>query len=100
MTTIKLTKKAINDINKIYDYIIEDSQQNADSVKADIIQAINHLGLFPLMGTSLAGRINIKTDCRYVITGNFLIFYKTKEDVVNIYRVLSSDMDYIKVLFK
>ena len=100
MATIKLTKKAINDINKIYDYIIEDSQQNADSVKSDIIQAINHLGLFPFMGTSLAGRINIKTDYRYVITGKFLIFYKTKEDVVNIYRVLSSDMDYIKVLFK
>ena len=100
MATVRLTKRAISDIKKIYDYIIEDSQQNADSVKADIIQSINHLGLFPLMGTSLVGKINVKTDYRYVITGKFLIFYKTSEDVVRIYRVLSSDMDYIKVLFK
>ena len=100
MATIRLTKRAISDIKKIHDYILEDSQQNADRVKADIIQSINHLGLFPLMGASLAGKINVKTDYRYVITGKFLIFYKTNEDVVNIYRVLSSDMDYIKVLFK
>ena len=100
MATVRLTKRAISDIKKIYDYIIEDSQQNADSVKADIIQSINHLGLFPLMGTSLVGKINVKTDYRYVITGKFLIFYKASEDVVRIYRVLSSDMDYIRVLFK
>ena len=100
MATIRLTKRAINDIKKIYDYILEDSQQNADSVKADILQSINHLGLFPLMGVSLAGKINTKTDYRYVMSGKFLIFYKTKENVVSIYRVLSSEMDYIKVLFK
>lgn len=100
MATIRLTKRAINDIKKIYDYILEDSQQNADSVKADILQSINHLGLFPLMGVPLAGKINTKTDYRYVITGKFLIFYKTKENEVSIYRVLSSEMDYIKVLFK
>ena len=100
MATIKLTKKAINDIKKIYDYILEDSQQNADNVKADILQSINHLGLFPLMGTSLAKKINTKTDYRVLITGKFLVFYKINENVVNIYRVLSSDMDYIKILFK
>ncbi len=100
MATIRLTKRAINDIKQIYDYILEDSQQNADSVKADIMRSINYVGVFPLMGVSLAGKINTKTDYRYVITGKFLIFYKTKENVASIYRVLSSEMDYIKVLFK
>ena len=100
MATIRLTKKAITDIKKIYDYIFEDSQQNADNVKADIFQSINHLGLFPLMGASLAKKINVRTDYRYVITGRFLIFYKTDEKIVSIYRVLPSDMDYVKQLFK
>ena len=68
MATIRLTKRAINDIKKIYDYILEDSQQNADSVKADILQSINHLGLFPLMGVSLAGKINTKGEFSTRIT--------------------------------
>ena len=100
MATIRLTKKAITDIKKIYDYILEDSQQNADNVKADIFQSINYLGLFPLIGASLAKKIKVRTDYRYVITGRFLIFYKTDEKIVSIYRVLSSDMDYVKQLFK
>ena len=100
MATIRLTKRAINDIKKIYDYILEDSPQNAESVKANILHTINNLSLFPLLGMTLEGKINQKTDYRYLIAGKFLIFYKTDEKVVSIYRVLSSEMDYIKLLFK
>ena len=99
MATIRLTKRAINDIKKIYDYILEDSPQNAESVKANILHTINNLSLFPLLGMALEGKINQRTDYRYLIAGKFLIFYKTDEKVVSIYRVLSSEMDYIKLLF-
>ena len=49
---------------------------------------------------TLEGKINQRTDYRYLIAGKVLIFYKTDEKVVGIYRVLSSEMDYIKLLFK
>ena len=49
---------------------------------------------------TLEGKINQRTYYRYLIAGKFLIFYKTDEKVVSIYRVLSSEMDYIKLLFK
>ncbi len=100
MATIRLTKRAINDVKKIYDYIFEDSPQDAESIKADIFHTINHLSLFPLLGISLEGKIKQRTDYRYLVSGKFLIFYKTDEKVVSIYRVLSSEMDYIKLLFK
>lgn len=100
MADILLTGKAISDVKNIYDYIIEDSLQNAEMLKADILQSINHLGLFPQMGISLSVKLHMKTDYRYIVSGKFLIFYKTDNVTVWIFRVLSSEMDYVSILFK
>lgn len=100
MVKVLLTGKAIADIKGIYDYIAEDSQQNADMIKREILATINRLGVFPGMGGSLSEKLNFKTDYRYFVSKNsYIIFYKEEESVVKIYRVLSSRMDYINILF-
>ena len=100
MVKVLLTGKAIADIKGIYDYIAEDSQQNADMIKREILETINRLGVFPGMGARLAEKLNLKTDYRYFVSKNsYIIFYKDEENVVKIYRVLSSRMDYINILF-
>lgn len=100
MVKVLLTGKAISDIKSIYDYIAEDSQQNADMIKREILATINRLGVFPGMGGSLSEKLNFKTDYRYFVSKNsYIIFYKEEEKVVKIYRVLSSRMDYINILF-
>ena len=100
MVKVLLTGKAIADIKSIFDYIAEDSQQNADMIKREILATINRLGVFPGMGGSLSEKLNFKTDYRYFVSKNsYIIFYKEEENVVKIYRVLSSRMDYINILF-
>lgn len=100
MVKVLLTGKAIADIKSIYDYIAEDSQQNADMIKREILVTINRLGVFPGMGGILSEKLNFKTDYRYFVSKNsYIIFYKEEEKVVKIYRVLSSRMDYINILF-
>ena len=100
MVKVLLTGKAIADIKSIFDYIAEDSQQNADMIKREILATINRLGVFPGMGGSLSEKLNFKTDYRYFVSKNsYIIFYKEEEKVVKIYRVLSSRMDYINILF-
>lgn len=100
MVKVLLTGKAIADIKDIYDYIAEDSQQNADMIKREILATINRLGVFPGMGGSLSEKLNFKTDYRYFVSKNsYIIFYKEEENVVKIYRALSSRMDYINILF-
>lgn len=99
MFKVVLTRKAINDIKNIYDYVYEDSPQNAESLKADILKSIKYLEQFPNMGRSLATRVGFRTEYRYLISERYLIFYKLDNNLVKIYRVISCNMDYIKILF-
>lgn len=101
MLKILLTGKAIADMKNIYDYIFEDSPQNAEMIKSEILATIKRLSVFPNMGAQLSERLSIKTDYRYFVSKNkYIIFYKEESDAVKIYRVLSSRMDYINILFE
>ncbi len=99
MLKVVFTRKAINDIKNIYDYVYEDSLKNAESLKADVLKRIKYLEQFPNMGKSLAARVGFRTEYRYLISESYLIFYKLDNNLVKIYRVISSNMDYIKILF-
>lgn len=100
MFKVVLTRKAITDIKSIYDYVYEDSPQNAEALKAEILKSIKYLEHFPNMGRSLTSKVGFKTEYRYLISDKYLIFYKLDNNLVKIYRVISSNMDYIKILFR
>jgi plasmid stabilization system protein ParE len=51
------------------------------------------------MGASLSSKINMKTDYRYLVCGNYLIFYKIEGDAVSVYRVLNGSRHYLPILF-
>lgn len=54
---------------------------------------------FPLLGLALSSKIDIPTDYRYLICGQYIVFYKNDDVYVSIYRILYSKRDYLKVLF-
>jgi len=41
----------------------------------------------------------VRTDFRYVVSGNYLVFYRADHEFVYIYRILYAGRDYLKVLF-
>ncbi len=52
-----------------------------------------------MLGVKLSSKIHIETDYRYLISGNYIVFYKYDDVHVSIYRILYSRRDYVKLLF-
>jgi len=97
---IRINPIAISDILEIKAYIFEDHPGAAVKFGNDIYSKIEELADFPEMGPRLGTRTNLKTDYRYIICGNYLIFYKIEAEFVSIYRVLNGVRDYMSVLFE
>lgn len=53
----------------------------------------------PFIGAPLDSIIDVKTDYRFLVCGNYLIFYKVKHDVISVYRVMNGRRDYCRQLF-
>ncbi len=53
----------------------------------------------PFIGAPLDSIIDVKTDYRFLVCGNYLIFYKVKHDIISIYRVMNGRRDYFRQLF-
>lgn len=51
------------------------------------------------MGTPLNTRYDIETDLRYLLVAKRLIFYRVREDRIEVTRVLDGRQDYLAILF-
>ena len=60
---------------------------------------MDKLADFPLIGSPLSSIVKTKTDHRFLVCGNYLVFYRAKTDSVYIDRILYGRRDYTKILF-
>lgn len=100
MAKIVYSDEAIRDMEQIGDCIAETlkSPVAALNTVSKIQDSIAMLTDFPLMGASLSFITNIDTDYRYLVSGNYIAFYRTDEVYVYIDRVLYGKRDYISIL--
>ncbi len=101
MHKIRLNPLALKDLKAIKQYIsIElENPTSAKKVINEIISTYEKLQEFPLIGTDLSSKIDIKTDYRFLVCGNYLVFYKCDSEYVSIYRILYAKRDYLNILF-
>ena len=101
MADIKYSGASLADLEQIGDYIAEqlNSPQAALSTVRKIQDSIDNLTDFPLMGTPLSSIYDVETDCRFLVCGNYLAFYRLIGDYVFIDRILYGKRDYISILF-
>ncbi len=52
----------------------------------------------PLLGLALREKIGRATDLRYLIQGNYLIFYRVSAEVLSVIRILDGRTDYLRLL--
>ena len=101
MVEVTISPLARADMREIADYI-EHRLQNP-SAALNIIRrlrtAILSLGSYPEMGSPLL--VSDKLDCpyRYLVCGNYMVFYHVSNDAVRIDRVLYGRRDYLTILF-
>ena len=101
MNDLHLSPEALSDLSEIKAYIAEDleSPQTALSTVAKITKAIRVLQDHALIGTPLAAVANVNSDYHYLVSGNYMVFYRVAGKDVFVDRVLYGRRDYLRILF-
>lgn len=101
MMKLRINPEVIEDIAEIKRYIREElcNPTAADRIAKRIVSAYKGLKTAPFIGVPLDSVLEVKTDYRFLVCGNYLIFYKVKDDVISIYRVMNGRRDYCRQLF-
>ena len=90
------------DLDDIWDYIVLELQNRsaAERMIDRIMDAVDPLKKFAEMGTPLSSIADVGTDYRFLVSGNYMVFYHVQGSDVYIDRVLYGRRDYMSVLFK
>ena len=99
---IHYSSESRRDLDDIWDYIVSVLQNRsaAERVIDRIMDAVDPLKNFAEMGTPLSSIADIGTDYRFLVSGNYMVFYRVQGNDVYIDRVLYGRSDYISILFK
>lgn|SRR5690625_4357914 len=101
MCILRINPRAKRDLLKIRNYIT-DELKNPDAAYntvLKIVESYQKLKDFPYMGRRLSTKIGVPSDYRFIISGEYIIFYKVDETYVSIYRILYGKRDYMRLLF-
>ena len=101
MPKLRINPLATEDLIEIKNYITKELENPTAAIKVvrKIIENYEKLKEFPMMGADLSVKVNIKTDFRYLVSGNYIIFYRVDDEYVSIYRILYARRDYLRILF-
>ena len=91
---ISYTEQSIQDLREVFDFIALDSKSRALSYIEKIQQKIELLSQFPEMGVECRSK-KLTIDCRILIFGDYLVFYRVSEESVVISRVIHCSVNYL-----
>ncbi|MCL2109872.1 MAG: type II toxin-antitoxin system RelE/ParE family toxin [Oscillospiraceae bacterium] len=98
---IRVAPAALDDLKNIGEYITNeyDNPAAAKRITKKIINSYSKLADTPYIGISLRMRYTLDTPVRFIVSGNYLVFYEVNDDYVGIKRIIHGKRDYIKILF-
>ena len=99
---IHYSPESRRDLDDIWDYIVSELQNRsaAEHVINCIMDAVDHWENFAEIGTPLSSIADVGTDYRFLVSGNYMVFYRVQGNDGYIDRVLYGRSDYMSVLFK
>ena len=99
--SIVYSPRAIGDLDYIWAFLAVDcgNPRAAERAVQGILDRIDALSELPEIGTPLDSRCIVHSDYRFVLSGNYLAFYRYENDSVFIDRVLDGRSDYLRKLF-
>lgn len=88
------------DLDEIWDYIKYSLQNPSAAVHIvdRIMDEIDQLEILPDIGAPLSSIAEVESDARFLVTGNYLTFYRVRGDTVFIDRILNGRCDYLRIL--
>lgn len=102
MKHLHYSADAIRDMDEIWDHIATVlGNPIAAAATIDHLQdQIEQLADFPSLGTPISSPKRMKDQYRYLVSGNYMVFYRTEASDIHIDRVLYGRRDYLHVLFE
>ena len=99
--SVKFSPEALRDLDEIYDYISNtlNSPVAADHTVNKILGKTDFLAENPEIGTQLFFENDLYSGYRYMVSDNYLVFYRISGDSVYVDRVIYGKRDYMKLLF-
>ena len=99
---VKFSSEALHDLDEIYDYIanVLKSPSAADNTINNILDKTDLLSDNPEIGSQLLFDNELYSGYRYLVSDNYLAFYRISSGSVFIDRVIYGKRDYMKLLFK
>lgn len=101
MNNLYLSNEAQNDLTEIKAYITEELENPVAALAtvSNITRRIRILKNYAYAGAPLSSVADTESDYRFLISGNYLIFYRAYGNDVYVDRILYSRRDYMRVLF-
>lgn len=101
MPKLRYSDDALADLEEIKAYIETELSNPTAAINTvkKITTKLRLLEQFPGAGSSLTNALGAKTDLQFLVCGNYLAFYRVRDDDVHVARVLYGKRDYIAVLF-
>ena len=98
---IKYSQAAEQDLEQIGDYIAMElkSPMAALNTVNRVQDVIDKLKKAPRIGSPLSARYENAGDYRFLVSGNYLVFYREQSDIIYIDRILYGKRDYMRILF-
>ncbi|MBD2300952.1 type II toxin-antitoxin system RelE/ParE family toxin [Nostoc sp. FACHB-87] len=90
MSRFKISQQAIQDIENIWNYIAEKNPQAADKLFDKLREKFPKLAKFPQLGKP---RFDLAASLRCFPVENYLIFYRSMEQDIEIVRILHGAQD-------
>lgn len=101
MNNLHLSKEAQNDLAEIKTYLT-DKLENPDAALATVSRITKKIRILKsqaYVGTPLSSVADTESDYRFLVSGNYLVFYRVYGKDVYIDRVLYGRCDYMRILF-
>lgn len=98
---LRYSSQSRRDLEEIWDYIATELQNSSAAVRivSAIMDSVDQLADFAEMGAPLSSIVNVESDYRFLVNGNYLTFYRVHGDEVYVDRILYGRRDYLRILF-
>lgn len=101
MNNLHLSEEAQNDLIEIKTYIEEEllNPSVALATVSRITKSLRILQTYAQAGAPLSSIAEIESDYRFIVSGNYISFYRAYGSEVYVDRILYARRDYMRILF-
>lgn len=101
MNNLHLSEEAQNDLIEIKNYIEKEllNPSAALATVSRITKKLRILQTYAYVGVPLSSIADIDSDYRFIVSGNYISFYRVYDDNVYIDRIIYARRDYMQILF-